>query len=334
MHVKIYKKKQSIFNGRNTVKTLKSIIYLSLFVLVACSAQDKEVKMAKANWDTGYFQAEIYKTAIEELGYKVTEPKAIKPSVFYVAAAQGDLDLWVNGWFGTHDTYMAETKGKVQKVGYVMKKGGLQGYLVDKKTADRLNIKSVLDIKKHAKQFDANNDGKADMVACPPGWGCEKQITKHFAELKLGEFINPIQAEYSASMADALARYKNGKSVLFYTWTPNWTVGAFKLGKDVVWIEVPYSKTKVTEVTNATKPSINLGFGADDIRPAANVAFLKKNPKIQKLLEVASIPLSDIAAQNMLMNKGEKSERQVQGHAKAWIEKNQKTFDSWIAAAK
>ena len=251
-----------------------------------------------------------------------------------MAAAQGDLDLWVNGWFGTHDTYLAEAKGKVKKVGYVMKKGGLQGYLVDKKTADRLNIKSVLDIKKHAKQFDANNDGKADMVACPPGWGCEKQITKHFAELKLGEFINPIQAEYSASMADALARYKNGKSVLFYTWTPNWTVGAFKLGKDVVWIEVPYSKTKVTEVANATKPSINLGFGADDIRPAANVEFLKKNPKVEKLLEVASIPLADIAAQNMQMNKGEKSERQVKDHAKAWVKINQKTFDSWIAAAK
>lgn len=326
---------QSIFNGRNTVKTLKSIIYLSLFILAACSGQDnKEVKMAKANWDTGYFQAEVYKMALEELGYKVTEPKAIKPSVFYVAAAQGDLDLWVNGWFGTHDTYLAEAKGKVKKVGYVMKKGGLQGYLVDKKTADRLNIKSVLDIKKHAKQFDANNDGKADMVACPPGWGCEKQITKHFAELKLGEFINPIQAEYSASMADALARYKNGKSVLFYTWTPNWTVGAFKLGKDVVWIEVPYSKTKVTEVANATKPSINLGFGADDIRPAANVEFLKKNPKVEKLLEVASIPLADIAAQNMQMNKGEKSERQVKDHAKAWVKINQKTFDSWIAAAK
>jgi len=325
---------QSIFNGRNTVKTLKSIIYLSLFVLASTMSQAKEVKMAKANWDTGYFQAEVYKLALEELGYKVKKPKAIKPSIFYVAAAQGDVDLWVNGWFGTHDTYLAETKGKVKKIGYVMKKGGLQGYLVDKKTADRLNIKTVLDIKKHAKQFDANNDGKADMVACPPGWGCEKQITKHFAELKLGEFINPIQAEYSASMADALARYKNGKSVLFYTWTPNWTVGAFKLGKDVVWIEVPYSKTKVTKVANATKPSINLGFGADDIRPAANVAFLKKNPQVQKLLEVASIPLADIAAQNMQMNKGEKSERQVKGHAKAWVKKNQKTFDSWIAAAK
>ena len=316
------------------MKTLRALICLSILLFGSTLAQAKEIKMAKANWDTGYFQAEVYKLALEKMGYKIKKLKSIKPSIFYVAAAQGDVDLWVNGWFATHDTYLAETKGKVKPVGYVMKKGGLQGYLVDKKTADRLNIKSVLDIKKHAKQFDANNDGKADMVACPPGWGCEKQITKHFAELKLGEFINPIQAEYSASMADALARYKNGKSILFYTWTPNWTVGAFKLGKDVVWIEVPYSKTTVTEVDNATKPAINLGFGADDIRPVANVAFLKKNPKVEKLLEVASIPLADIAAQNMQMNKGEKSDRQVQAHAKAWVKKNQKTFDSWIAATK
>ena len=62
--------------------------------------------------------------------------------------------------------------------------------------------------------------------------------------------------------------------------------------------------------------------------------FLKKNPKVEKLLEVASIPLADIAAQNMQMNKGEKSERQVKDHAKAWVKINQKTFDSWIAAAK
>jgi len=36
----------------------------------------------------------------------------------------------------------------------------------------------------------------------------------------------------------------------------------------------------------------------------------------------------------MLMNKGEKSEREVRQHAKDWIKNNQKTFDSWIAAAK
>ena len=309
---------------------LKYVVSMLAALTISSVSMANEVKMAKANWDTGYFQAEVYKQALEKMGYKVSEPKAMKPSVFYVAAAAGDLDLWVNGWFGTHDTYIAEAKGKVKAVGNVMPKGGLQGYLIDKKTADKLNIKSVMDIKKHAKQFDSNGDGKADMVACPPGWGCEKQITKHFAELGLGDFINPVQADYSASMADAIAKFKNGKSVLFYTWTPNWTVGALELGKDIVWIEVPYSQTKAVKVPNATKSKINMGFGADDIRPAANVDFLKANPKVAKMLKKASIPLADVAAQNMKMNQGEKSEKAIKKHAAAWIKANQSTFDSWL----
>ena len=312
------------------MRYLKYLATIMAAITISSSVSAAEVRMAKANWDTGYFQAEVYKQALEKMGYKVTEPKAMKPSVFYLAAAAGDLDLWVNGWFSTHDTYIKETKGKVKAVGNVMAKGGLQGYLVDKKTADKLGIKSVMDIKKHAKQFDSNGDGKADMVACPPGWGCEKQITKHFAELGLGDFINPVQADYSASMADAIAKYKNGKSILVYTWTPNWTVGALELGKDIVWIEVPYSKTKSVKVPNATKSKINMGFGADDIRPAANVDFLKANPKIEKMLKKASIPLADVAAQNMKMNAGEKSERAIKQHANAWIKANQSTFDSWI----
>ena len=312
------------------MKYIKHLVSIIAALSISSAVYAAEVRMAKANWDTGYFQAEVYKQALEKMGYKVTEPKAMKPSVFYVAAAAGDLDLWVNGWFSTHDTYIKEAKGKVKAVGNVMSKGGLQGYLIDKKSADKYGIKTVMDIKKHAKQFDSNGDGKADMVACPPGWGCEKQITKHFAELGLGDFINPVQADYSASMADAIAKFKNGKSVLFYTWTPNWTVGALELGKDIVWIEVPYSETKAVKVPNATKSKINMGFGADDIRPAANVDFLKANPKIEKMLKKASIPLADVAAQNMKMNAGEKSEKAIKKHANAWIKNNQSTFDSWI----
>ena len=62
----------------------------------------------------------------------------------------------------------------------------------------------------------------------------------------------------------------------------------------------------------------------------ANVDFLKKNPKVEKLLKVASIPLADISAQNMKMNKGEKSERDVKRHAKEWVKANKSTFDGWI----
>ena len=312
------------------MKFLKHIVSMVTALSISSVVVAAEIKMGKADWDTGYFQAEIYKQALEKMGYKVSGPTVMKPQVFYVAAAAGDVDLWVNGWFGTHDGYIAESKGKVKAVGTVMEKGGLQGYLIDKKTADKFGIKSVLDIKKHAKQFDSNNDGKADMVSCPPGWGCEKVIAKHFDELGLGDYINRVQADYSASMADIISKYKNGKSVLFYTWTPNWTVGTLKLGEDIVWIDVPYSGTKSVSVPNATKSKINMGFGADDIRPAANVDFLKANPKVEKMLKKASIPLADIAAQNLLMNKGEKSERAIKKHADAWIKANQSKFDSWI----
>ena len=312
------------------MKFLKHIVSMVTALSISSVVVAAEIKMGKADWDTGYFQAEVYKQALEKMGYKVSGPTVMKPQVFYVAAAAGDVDLWVNGWFGTHDGYIAESKGKVKPVGTVMEKGGLQGYLIDKKTADKFGIKSVLDIKKHAKQFDSNNDGKADMVSCPPGWGCEKVIAKHFDELGLADYINRVQADYSASMADIISKYKNGKSVLFYTWTPNWTVGTLKLGEDIVWIDVPYSGTESVSVPNATKSKINMGFGADDIRPAANVDFLKANPKVEKMLKKASIPLADIAAQNLLMNKGEKSERAIKKHADAWIKANQSKFDSWI----
>ena len=69
------------------------------------------------------------------MGYKVTGPTVMKPQVFYVAAAAGDMDLWVNGWFGNHDSYVKEAMGKVKPVGYVAKSvkriRSLQKYFCD-----------------------------------------------------------------------------------------------------------------------------------------------------------------------------------------------------------
>ena len=46
------------------------------------------------------------------------------------------------------------------------------------------------------------------------------------------------------------------------------------------------AQLKATKIANATKSKVNLGFGADDIRPAANaVDFLKANPKVEKMLK-------------------------------------------------
>ncbi|HSS66742.1 MAG TPA: glycine betaine ABC transporter substrate-binding protein, partial [Gammaproteobacteria bacterium] len=92
------------------------------------------VKPARATWDTGWFQTEIYIKALEALGYDVDRPTTLDNPPFYQAVAQGDVDFWVNGWFPLHNTYKKDFQSGATTVGYVAKGGALQGYLIDKKT--------------------------------------------------------------------------------------------------------------------------------------------------------------------------------------------------------
>jgi glycine betaine/proline transport system substrate-binding protein len=236
---------------------------------------------------------------------------------------------------------------KVDIVGYVAKAGGLQGYLVDKKDVDKYHIKSLDDFKRPEvmKAFDANGDGKADLTACPPGWGCEKVITHHFKVYGLDDYINPIKAGYSASMADTIARYKNGDPVFFYTWAPNWTIGKLKPGKDVMWINVPFidplpsqkageDRMTASDITGAVTDPIKLGFVVSDIRIVANKKFLKKNPAAEKFFEVFTLPLADINAQNTQMQDGEKSAKDIERHVKEWIATNQDKWNGWLDEAR
>jgi len=309
--------------------------------------EGKTVRLARATWDTGWFQAEIYAKALEELGYRIRGPITLDNPPFYQSVGFGDVDFWVNGWFPLHNTYRDDFEPGATVVGYVAKGGALQGYLIDKRTADEHNITSLEDFKKPEikKLFDYDNDGKAELVACPPGWGCELVIEHHLDAYNLREHIDPIRASYSASMADALARYKDGQSIFFYTWTPNWTVGLLKPGKDVVWIGVDHpdlpeeqkeleDQTIVPNVEGCVSDPCPMGMPANDIRPVANQEFLDANPAAKKLLEVARIPIEDIFAQNARMEQGEDSKRDLERHAEEWIEQNQETFDSWLAEAR
>ena len=296
------------------------------------------IKMAQATWDTGWFQAAIYKQMFEALGYGVEGPTTLDAPIFYQSVAQGDVDLWVNGWFPLHDTYKDTFDGSASIVGAVAKGGALQGYLVDKAAADEFGIKTLDDFKRPEvmKAFDRNGDGKADLVACPPGWGCEVTISSHMKDYDLGDAINPIKAGYSASMADAIAAYKGGEHILFYTWTPNWTVNELKLGKDVMWIEVPDKQGVETPPAAAgieacVEDPCRMGFVANDIVPVVNNAFLDKNPAVATLLKGVKIPLADIFAQNAAMNAGDDK---VEAQAAAWIKTNQTAVDGWLADAR
>lgn len=312
-------------------------------------AQDRpgegtSIKMARPSWDTGWFQTEVYSQMLEELGYTVGEPMTLDNPAFYQSVAYGDVTMWVDGWFPLHNNYAPAFEGQAEIVGAVAVGGATEGYLIDKASAERLGITSLEDFKRDEVKaaFDRNGDGKADMVACPPGWMCEVVIEHHLQEYDLLDHINPINASYPASIADAIAAYQNGESILFYTWAPNWTVHELMPGEDVVWIEVPHISlpADLVQLADAAARSgvegcvndpCQLGFPASDIVPVVNSAFLNDNPAVRALLEAAQMPVGDINAQNAVMNAGDTD---IKKHAAEWIAENRAQVDEWLAAAR
>ncbi len=333
-------------------RLLLSLIILSLALPVMASenkpGEGIKVQPARATWNTGYFQEALSRRALTELGYDVKKPKELTNPLFYQALKLGDLDYWTNGWFPMHDAQMPRKfYDKAEKMGYVAKAGGLQGYLVSKSAVDKYGIKSLDDFKRPEvkKAFDRNGDGKADLVACPPGWGCEKVTTHHFDVYDLGDHINPIKASYAASMADTLAEHNTGKPVFFYTWAPNWTIFKLKPGEDVMWINVPeinpteaqkpnVARMTVAGVKGAVSDPVKLGFVVSDIQAVGNSKFLKKNPPVKRFFELFSLPLADINEQNTRMQDGEDSAKDIDRHVDEWIAKNKATWDGWLNEAR
>jgi len=306
------------------------------------------LKPARATWNTGFFQEALVRRGLEELGYNVEKVKDLANPIFYKSVTLGDLDYWTNGWFPMHNAQLPDDfDEKAVRVGCIAKAGGMGGYLVSKRDVDKFNIKSLDDFKRDEvkKAFDKNGDGKADLTACPPGWGCEKVIAHHLKAYDLENDINPVKASYEAGMASALGSYKNGEPVFFYTWTPNWTVYKFLPGKDVMWINVPEinpsdaqkgseDRMTVSGVVGAVSDPVKLGFVASDIRIVANKEMLAKNPAVKKFFEVFTLPLLDINAQNTKMNEGQKSQRYIEKHVDEWIAKNQDKWNGWLAEAR
>lgn len=327
---------------------------LALSALSACSddgASDSPgsgvtVKPARATWSTGYFNEALYSRALEQLGYTVEDYQELDNPLFYTNVGNGEVTYWANGWFPIHDQYRDKFEPGATVAGTVIKGGALQGYLIDKKGAEKFGITKLSDFKTNADAraaYDADGNGKADLVGCPDGWGCKNVIAHHLDDLGLRDAIDEGTAGYSPAMADLIARYNNGKHVLFYTWTPNWTVSKLVPGKDVVWIGLPKgSHLTITDAAQLTASGVEgaatdpiiFGFAASDIQVVANQKFLDDNPSAAKLFEVMRFSLGDVADQNGKMNAGEDSDVDLERHVDEWIAANQSTWDGWISDAK
>ena len=285
------------------------------------------------------FQTLLVVKALEELGYDVEDIKEIEYASAHVAIANGDGTFLADHWDPLHADFYTAAGGdaKIYREG-IYSSGALQGYLIDKKTADQHKITNISQLKdpEIAKLFDTNGDGKADLTGCTPGWGCEQVIEHQLDAFELRDTVTHNQGSYSAIIADTITRFQSGEPVLYYTWTPYWVSGVLVPGKDVVWLQVPFSSLpgERSKIDTALPDGSNYGFEANTQRIIANREFAEAHPDAAKLFSIMKVSSNDISAENLLMQQGQDSEADIDRHADAWIAGHKDQWNAWLEEAR
>lgn len=293
------------------------------------------------------FQTEIINIGLRRLGYEVRPAKELAYSIMHTSISQGGIDYTAVHWKRLHSEFYQNSGGdeKLERLGSVVDQV-LQGYAVDKDTAEKYNIDSLKDLQDPAiaKLFDTNNNGQAELTGCNPGWGCELVIEHHLDEYGLRDSVEHNQGQYFALMANTLTRYRQGQPVIFYTWSPLWVTAVLEPGEEVTWLEVPYTSLpeaqgKATKEDTTAKGK-NLGFAVDQQMVLANESFASNHQAARRFFQLVDIPREDISEQNLWMRpeeqggRGESSPADIRRHAENWVEEHQEPFNRWLDKAR
>ena len=298
--------------------------------------QGKEITPAYVSLEER-FQTEIVNIGLEKLGYKINPMRELEPALMHTDIAAGGIDYSAAHWEQIGQNFYDNSGGdeKLEKIGVIID-NAVQGYLIDLPTAKEYNITNLEQLKdpEIAKLFDSDGNGKANLIGCNPGWGCETIIEHHLDSYGLEETVEHEQGRYVALMADVVTRYQQDKPILYYTWTPLWTSGVLVPGEDVRRLEVPYTSLPESNTTeenlDTTYEGKNLGFVTDQIMIIANENFAQSNPVAVEFMEQVNIPIEDINAQNQKLREGEDSASEIRRHAENWISNHEETFQQWL----
>lgn len=320
------------------MKTITKGLTLGTLLLSTAAMAGVTVQPIQSTLPEEAFQTLLVSKLLGELGYDVKPAKEADYNVGYASVASGDATFLTFNWDPLHKDKYEKAGGDAKfyrKGTYVT--GAAQGYLIDKVTADKYGITNIAQLKdpKLAALFDSDGDGKADLAGCNPGWGCEMVINHQLKTYGLDKTVTHQQGNYAAIIADTITRYKEHKPVFYYTWTPYWVSGELVPGKDVVWLEVPYTalpegRKDDTKLANGK----NYGFKMNTMHIVANKRFAEANPAAAKLFSIVKLPLNDINVQNGLMNKGQNKPADVERHADAWLKGHEALVNDWLTQAR
>lgn len=318
----------------------RGLVGIAASFMLASNLFAAKVTALKTNIAEEFFQLQVAVELLERLGHSVEVSNDLEYAVTFRTIADNaknkNVYFMAAHWSPLQEN-MIKGVGSNKTLAFFGEyiSNCATGYVIDKKTADKYNIKYFNDLKNPeiAKLFDSNGNGKADLTGASTGWEAGSEINHQIKEYGLSNTVEHNQGAYSAMIADTLARYKTGKPVLFWTWTPYWVTGELVPGKDIVFLQVKYtanSKGVETKLANGA----NYGFPINSQQIVANKSVLTNHKDIVKLFELLKLSVNDISGQNRLMRSGQKSLKDIKNHAKMWIKANEKKVNKWLEEAR
>lgn len=342
-----------------------------VLVAASCGSDDDEVSitMARANWDSGYFQASLYRQMLQRLGYEVSDPadKELAPSLAYLAMATGDIDFWVNSWYPGHSSWLetdlpdgSKVDDHVSSIGEQMVAGGLQGMLVTKSFAEKHNLRTLDDLNNNPEalaEYDSGdpspNDGIADIYGCPEDWTCDDILESQIA-FSGWENIKQVLAGYDAMFAEATSRLADDEPVVIYTWAPSGYIAQLRPGDNVMWIGVEevvddsnplereggekwdqrpgLASLDSDTCLHIVEEGCQLGWVPADILVTARNDLLENNPSLKRLFELVKLNVVDVVSHVIEQKTTDNAD--PDDLAARWISQNSALVDSWIAEAR
>lgn len=321
----------------------------------------RPVVMARANWASGYVQAEIYKQILEQLGYDVSSPSAIElaPDLVYSGMAEGTIDLWTNSWYPGHFTWWETPTSDGRQAGDnlvrlpgLLEGGALQGFLITKSVADEYGITSLDQINGDpvlVDLFDIDGNGKAELFGCPVAWTCDDIINNQIAFYGWDN-IEQVTKGYDSMFLDAQRLVTRGEPTLIYTWTPSPYITDLRPGENVYWLSA--HPTDVLDDSNpagttdgeyhdqaggstnvafdqCTQPC-QLGWEAADIQVTTNADWADANPEAIAVMSQIRPAVIDISEAQVEQANGDGTQQHVEEIAARWIADNQNQINQWI----
>ncbi|WP_026922318.1 glycine betaine ABC transporter substrate-binding protein [Glycomyces arizonensis] len=242
-------------------------------------------------WDEGVVATEVWRQALEDAGYDVTVEEVSEAGVLYQGLADGDIDVYLDGWLPiTHASYMEEFGDQLEKIG-TWNENAVLTVAVPTYVED---VDSLTELNDNAEMFGNR------IVGIEPSAGLTEAVLENTIPTYGIEDLE-LETSTTATMLSELDSAIAAEEPIVVTlWQPHWA----------------YSKY---DLKNLEDPEKTLGE-IETINTLATAGFSDEHPELAEVLSTFKMTDEQLAGLEQVVF--DEHEGDVEAGVTAWLEEN------------